>query len=303
MPPSPPPAGNVLLVIVPYRDQPSQNRAEQLRRFAAALPPFLRSPAVSPPLGAFHIMIVEQSDDGCKFNRGKLLNVGMRLALDGPAAAVAAGLPAVVGHATSLCLHDVDLLPSPPLGRYYARQPGSKPLHLGGAWKRYPYDAYVGGVITLSRQQATALNGFPNNFWGWGGEDDALASRMQATGLSPPERPGPECDDGYTDLEDVLIAERGGARAGTAVKAGGQNEWRNLIKREQMEEHRATWRQNGLNSCTWTPMGVRALNSDVSVLTVDLQGRADPMATPAAQAAELERLLAKIAADKEAGRL
>jgi hypothetical protein len=35
-----------------------------------------------------------------------------------------------------------------------------------------PYPSYVGGVICLNREDYIKVNGFSNNFWGWGGEDD-----------------------------------------------------------------------------------------------------------------------------------
>ena len=289
-------------MIVPFRDQPDQNRGEQLRRFAAQLPTFLRAACVQPPLASLHVLVVEQGADGCKFNRGKALNAGLRLALGSPAEAAALGLPPSVARADALCLHDVDLLPTAPLARYYARRPGARPLHLGSAWKRYPYDTYVGGVITLSRAHAGAIDGFPNNFWGWGGEDDALAARMQAAGLYPPERPGREADHGYVDLEETLIAERGGLRAGAPVKQGGRAEWRNLLKREQMEDERRArgGGANGLRACSFTVTGTRRLNADVTVVTVDLLGRQDPLATPQAQAREYDRLVAAIHAGEAA---
>jgi hypothetical protein len=28
------------------------------------------------------------------------------------------------------------------------------------------------------------INGFPNNFWGWGGEDDAMYNRLAETGIA-----------------------------------------------------------------------------------------------------------------------
>lgn len=62
--------GVSLAIIVPFRDQPLQNRAEQLKRFAEFMPLFLqRSPH---PVRDFHIVVAEQTDDGYKFNRAKV---------------------------------------------------------------------------------------------------------------------------------------------------------------------------------------------------------------------------------------
>lgn len=40
-----------------------------------------------------------------------------------------------------------------------------------------PYVQYFGGVSALSKQQFLTINGFPNNYWGWGGEDDDIFNR------------------------------------------------------------------------------------------------------------------------------
>ena len=40
-----------------------------------------------------------------------------------------------------------------------------------------PYVQFFGGVSALSKQQFLTINGFPNNYWGWGGEDDDIFNR------------------------------------------------------------------------------------------------------------------------------
>jgi hypothetical protein len=36
---------------------------------------------------------------------------------------------------------------------------------------------YFGGVSALSPLHYLKMNGFPNNYWGWGGEDDDIGVR------------------------------------------------------------------------------------------------------------------------------
>jgi len=40
-----------------------------------------------------------------------------------------------------------------------------------------PYNEFFGGVSGLTVEQFLKINGFPNAFWGWGGEDDDLWNR------------------------------------------------------------------------------------------------------------------------------
>lgn len=42
---------------------------------------------------------------------------------------------------------------------------------------RLPYNEFFGGVSGLTVKQFKQVNGFPNAFWGWGGEDDDLWNR------------------------------------------------------------------------------------------------------------------------------
>ncbi|CAM9990365.1 unnamed protein product, partial [Discosporangium mesarthrocarpum] len=152
-------------IIVPFRDQdPAQNRAAHLGRYVPHMESFLEKQHVS-----FHIFIMEQSVDGRKFNRGKLLNAGFDLARR-------SGCEVFV-------FHDVDLLPSHNLGRWYSTVP-QQPVHIARVWRRYSNNPkYFGGVVAFNRRDYEAINGFPNTFWGWGGEDDEMFSRVEEVRL------------------------------------------------------------------------------------------------------------------------
>jgi hypothetical protein len=40
-----------------------------------------------------------------------------------------------------------------------------------------PYEGIFGGVSAVSAEHFKAVNGYPNRYWGWGGEDDDLSER------------------------------------------------------------------------------------------------------------------------------
>ena len=264
-----------LAVIVPFRDQPEQNRALQLSRFCERLPLFLTT--IQPRLGGFHVIIVEQTHDGYKFNRGKALNAGFIMATASNRADIY-GAPFSKSF-NAFCFHDVDLLPGPGLGPWYAKHP-DRPIHVGSAWGRYPYPNYIGGILTLSERDVRSSNGFPNNFWGWGGEDDEMFARLRDANLLPVEKvPSSVANTAkiIEDLEETIIQERGGERAGTSVKDGGRAEWRNMLKHEGIDRHASTWRSNGINAVDFTVKKVRHVNNSVTIVSVDLHGERDDM--------------------------
>ena len=153
---------NKLAIIIPFRDLRSeQKRSEHLRKFVEAMPNFLGRAGIP-----YTIYCIEQSNDDRKFNRGKLLNIGFDIANK--------------EGCNIFVFHDVDLIPSIELLEYYTTFPSS-PVHVANAWNdRYSVnDKYFGGIVTFSRDDYTRINGYPNNFWGWGGEDDELYKRVQ----------------------------------------------------------------------------------------------------------------------------
>ena len=154
--------GPKVAVIVPFRDlHTAQKRQQHLDIFVPEMASFLEASGVP-----FCIYIIEQSNDGRKFNRGKLLNIGFEIASK-------EGCQVFV-------LHDVDLLPSKELMPWYTRLPSEQPVHIARVWSRYNDNLkYFGGIVAFSEDHYRKINGFPNNFWGWGGEDDEMFKRIQ----------------------------------------------------------------------------------------------------------------------------
>jgi hypothetical protein len=166
--------------------------------------------------GADKLWVVTQTP-GKKFNRGMLLNVGFLQAFKSNT------------DITHVILHDVDLIPSDELISYYDRvpQPG-RPLHLGKRFERYASNPeYLGGVLSIRVNDFLAVNGFPNCFWGWGGEDDEFNLRVRTAGMTPtvPTR------GSYRDLERLTLKQK--------VYVLQTTNERCMVKHELLEDYRS----------------------------------------------------------------
>jgi len=156
---------NSVAVIVPFRIQKGQNREWELTQFIPHMEKMMDELKTDNDLDDYRIYVIEQDQSLKKFNRGLLLNIGAHLSDK--------------GHST-IILHDVDLLPQEDIKEWYSFQPTKFPLHIAACWKeRYDSKSYFGGVVSFNRNLFEEINGFPNNFWGWGGEDDALLDRCK----------------------------------------------------------------------------------------------------------------------------
>ena len=138
-----------LSIVVPYR-----NREEHLKKFIPHIEQHLKKENIP-----FHIYIVHQADDK-PFNRAKLLNVGFKESED----------------FDYFAFHDVDMLPVDSDYSYV-----DIPTHLATraeqfGW-RLPYEGYFGGVTLFDRENFIKINGYSNEYWGWGAEDDDVLFR------------------------------------------------------------------------------------------------------------------------------
>lgn len=143
-------------LLIPYRNQIEQNRSEQLQKFISHMKRWHPN---------WLVIIIEQSDDNKKFNRGALLNIGTKYAQK--------------LKKDFVIYHDVDLIPLSPIVPYYTAFP-EKPIHIGGIYKdKYQGNNFIGQAFSISMKDIVKINGFPNHFWGWGGEDDAMLKRLK----------------------------------------------------------------------------------------------------------------------------
>jgi hypothetical protein len=140
-------------IVVPYRD-----RYFDLITFKNHIIEYLYDFGID-----YNLIIVEQ-DNEKSFNRGKLLNVGAiyakRLGCD------------------YVVFHDLDMLPQDVDYSY-----SDVPLHLATNligtedFNRILFDQYFGGVTLFPIELFERVNGYSNNYWGWGYEDDDLLHR------------------------------------------------------------------------------------------------------------------------------
>ncbi|XP_051736526.1 beta-1,4-galactosyltransferase 5 isoform X1 [Ctenopharyngodon idella] len=146
-------------ILVPFR-----NRHEHLPILFRHLIPALQRQRLQ-----FGFYVIEQTGNE-PFNRAMLFNVGFKEAMKDL-------------NWDCLIFHDVDHILENDRNYYGC---GKMPRHFAVKLNKYsymlPYEEFFGGVSGMTVEQFRKINGFPNAFWGWGGEDDDLWNRVQFAG-------------------------------------------------------------------------------------------------------------------------
>jgi hypothetical protein len=221
-----------MCIVVPFRsDNKGDERAMQLEIFKKSMNKFLtkvHNAFVRKSVNAtLSLVIVTQTNDGEKFNRGALLNVGYLMHDD----------------STVYVFHDVDLIPQDNMVETYATVYHENSLvHFAGGWERYTSQRknynYIGGVTLIGNRLFKDINGFPNDYQGWGGEDDEIWRRLVSIEkemlLERVKKP-----DGYVDLEDLKTAKEKLDKLTEKTK--------NMEKFELAAQHESTWKMNGIS--------------------------------------------------------
>src|SRR6056300_656330 len=147
-------------VCVPYR-----NREEHLNIFVPRVGKHLKEQGID-----FQMYFCHQVDDKL-FNRGATKNIAAKHAFE-------EGCDYIVWH-------DIDMIPEKGADYSY---PKDNPIHLATRISqmeyRLKYHEYFGGAVLFTKEQVEKTNGYSNDYWDWGMEDDDLFWRCHLEGYT-----------------------------------------------------------------------------------------------------------------------
>ena len=152
-----------LAIFVPYRD-----RENHMRIFVPYMYHFFKKQNMD-----HAIFVVEQHRHDKLFNRAKLMNIGFDLAKD---------------ECDYFAFHDIDLIPET-ADYSYPKCPTHMSAYCSQFDYQLPYEALFGGVALFSKEDFIKVNGYSNEYWGWGGEDDDMYNRCLKENLGFERRP------------------------------------------------------------------------------------------------------------------
>jgi len=142
-------------ICIPYR-----NRKEHIDRLIPHLSTHLTNQGID------HTFYVGHQIDDKLFNRGAMKNIASYYAFE--------------DGCDYIAWHDVDMLTYGEEGQILGdySYPEETPIHIATKLSKYNYglgyDQYFGGVVLFTKKQAYVTNGYSNEYWDWGQEDDDL---------------------------------------------------------------------------------------------------------------------------------
>ena len=250
-----------IAIITCFRDVPDHSRERQRKIFISLLNALLE------PYGDFHIYIVEQSDDKNLFNIGKLKNIGFEIA------------SRENERVDTFIFSDIDTIPDYDLVDYYFKHE-QYPISMGLKGSRYNYNdnkikkPFIGALINFNKKLFQKINGYPNNFWGWGGEDDVLLNRLienESLKLYYPEH-GQIID--FEEIDNKII------NIDVKLNKLRSNKLRDQMRVEKMIADLYYWKKNGLNDLNYKVLKRTEINKRTTQIKVDLMKSEDEKKFP-----------------------
>lgn len=168
-------SSGVVVVIIPFRDREGHfvNFKKYWQWFA--------SEGAPRKVRRWEIYVVEQFD-ALSFNRGWNFNVGLAIASVQKAASPEIKDSDLVDFDCAV-IQDIDYLPEQGVDYGWCEMPIQLSSEIDRFHWKTPYLASAGGIVGMSLEHWRAINGFSNEYFGWGGEDDELFHRLRLTKL------------------------------------------------------------------------------------------------------------------------
>jgi len=169
-------------ICIPYR-----NRKNHLEELIPKLTEHLNKQGIE------HTFYVGHQVDDKLFNRGAMKNIAAQYAFD--------------DGCDYIAWHDVDMIPFDINCDYSYSD--KTPIHIATKLSKYKYeigyDQYFGGVVLFTKEQVEKTNGYSNEYWDWGQEDDDLFWRCYFEGYTT--------GDVYKKYENKEVANFNGLNA------------------------------------------------------------------------------------------
>uniref|UniRef100_A0A0K2V3D6 Beta-1,4-N-acetylgalactosaminyltransferase n=1 Tax=Lepeophtheirus salmonis TaxID=72036 RepID=A0A0K2V3D6_LEPSM len=197
-------------IILPYR-----NRQEHLYTFLQHMHPILTRQRLE-----YKIYLVNQ-DGKDPFNRGKLINIGFTEAMKEK-------------KWGCIIMHDVDYMPLNDNNLYTCWKNPHRMMAASSKWLyqyAWPYKTFFGSVAAIKPEQFRSVNGFFNEYYGWGAEDDDLAKRI-----------------GYKGMQIDILDENEGLRIGKYKMLPHMKAHPAEDRGEKLKHTKSNMIQNGLNN-------------------------------------------------------
>jgi hypothetical protein len=209
------------------------------------------------PYCNFHIYIIEQSNDGENFNIGKLKNIGFIIAN-------------LKDKYDNFIFSDIDTIPDYDLMKYFIK-PYKYPVSLASCGTRYQNKnkiinkPFIGALVSFSKELFKKINGYPNNFWGWGGEDDALLNRLILNKDKYLYYPKKGCIIDNEEVNNTTIS----------IKNKVQSTKVDKVKYEKLYDDLKSWNKNGINNLNYKILSTNKINENTTQIKVDLLKKVD----------------------------
>lgn len=193
----------------------------------------------------FTLVFVEQCNEK-PFNRGKLLNVGMK---------------EFYNETDYFINHDIDILPNMDcIKSIYDKH--NNYHHIIRIFSAH--DHSCGGLIKFARNVLDTMNGYPNDIWGWGVEDRAYYFRCKFmnTQISPRMN---------SKFSFTFLNHKSNARAYTQEIKIHSDMWcenyLNQLSKEQLEQ---LIMKNGFNDVEYHVIKKEQIDNNIIILKVDI---------------------------------